>query len=160
MRLDTRNTRPVFDGFAQAFAVGATIGTAIGVLLLQNPYFTGKPVEGGAVLNALLLGYVIPAAAAALLANTTIKTRPFWFIRMTRLIALALTFTYVTLETRRLFHGPAIGWQQGYRAIEIYAYSAVWMALGVALLAFGLVRQSFEARIASAGVILLAVLKV
>ncbi|MBB4199515.1 hypothetical protein CCR94_01340 [Rhodoblastus sphagnicola] len=159
LRLDANGTRPVFGAFSRAFAIGASAGSAFGLLVAKNPYLDAVPVEGGAFLNALLLGYPLPAAAAALLANT-IETRPSWFLRMTRLTALALTFAYVTLETRRLFQGAMIGWQAGAGSVEIYAYSAVWLALGVALLGFGLLRGSLESRVASAGVVLLAVLKV
>ena len=158
--LDGQNARPVYNRFAQAFAIGATFATAFGLLFALNPLLTGTPVEGGPIFNSLLLAYAIPAAAAATLANTRISERPLWFITMTRLAALALTFTFVTLETRRLFQGPSIGWGKGASSVEIYTYSAVWLILGIALLAIGLVRQSLVTRVASAGVILLAILKV
>jgi uncharacterized membrane protein len=45
-------------------------------------------------------------------------------------------------------------------ASEIYAYSGVWLLLGVGMLAYGLLRNSLEARVASALVVLLAVAKV
>ena len=158
LRLDPEGTQPVFGAFSRAFAIGATAGSAFGLLVTKNPYFDAVPVEGGAFLNALLLGYALPAIAAALLANTGAQSG--WLVRMTRLIALALTFAYVTLETRRVFQGAAISWQAGAESVEIYAYSVVWLALGVALLGFGLLRRSPESRVASAGVVLLAVMKV
>lgn len=158
LRLDANGVRPVFGAFSRAFAIGATAAAAFGLLVAKNPYLDAVPVEGGPFLNALLLGYALPALAAALLANTGAKSG--WLVRMTRLIALALTFAYVTLETRRLFQGAAIGWQAGAGSVEIYAYSVAWLALGVALLGFGLLRRSLESRVASAGVVLLAVLKV
>jgi uncharacterized membrane protein len=158
MRLDANGARPVFGAFSRAFTIGATAGAAFGLLIAKNPYFDAVPVEGGVFLNALLLGYALPAIVAALLANA--GARSGWLVRMTRLIALALTFAYVTLETRRLFQGATIGWQAGAESVEIYAYSVVWLALGVALLGFGLLRRSLESRVASAGVVLLAVLKV
>jgi uncharacterized membrane protein len=158
LRFDTQGTRPVFGAFSRAFAIGATAGSAFGLLVAKNPYLDAVPVEGGAFLNALLLGYALPAVAAALLANT--GARSGWFVRMTRLIALALTFAYVTLETRRVFQGAMIGWQSGAGSVEIYAYSVVWLAFGVALLGFGLLRGSLESRVASACVVLLAIPKV
>ena len=102
----------------------------------------------------------MPGLSAAVLANLCRSYRPLWFLRMLRLVALLLVFLYVTLETRRHFQGLWIGWSQAASPTEHYAYSAVWLALGVALLAYGLVRHSLEARVASAAVIVLAVLKV
>ncbi|MCW2318145.1 putative membrane protein [Rhodoblastus acidophilus] len=158
LRLDARGARPVLGWFSRAFAIGATAGSTFGLLIAKNPYLDAVPVEGGVVLNALLLGYALPAATAAALAN--VAAPPGWLVRMTRLIALALTFAYVTLETRRVFQGAALGWKAEAGSLELYAYSLAWLALGVALLGYGLLRRSLEARIASAGVVLLAVLKV
>ena len=61
-----------------------------------------------------------------------------------------LVLGYATLETRRVFQEPAIGWDLPSSAAEYYAYSAVWLLLGLALLAYGLRRMSKEARWASA----------
>ena len=74
--------------------------------------------------------------------------------------AILWFFVYVSLETRRCFHGAAIGESGGVSDAEIYAYSAVWLALGLALLAYGVVRGSREARYASAFFIVATTLKV
>ena len=74
---------------------------------------------------------------------------------------MVLLFAYLNLELRRLFQGSA---QIGYSAAtgdgEFYAYSALWLALGVLLLAYGILVGSKPARLASAAVVSLTVVKV
>ena len=159
-RLDLARASPALNFLSLAFGVGATLIAVLALAVWTNPYFDQRPVLGGRWLNALLLGYALPGFCAALFANLGRAYRPLWFLRMLRLVALLLVFLYVTLETRRQFQGLWIGWSQATGATEQYAYSAVWLAFGVALLVYGLVRHSLEARVASAAVILLSVLKV
>ena len=66
----------------------------------------------------------------------------------------------MTLETRRFFETDLIGWRNPASEAENYAYSAVWLALGIVLLAFGLWRASRELRLASRLFVVAAVLKV
>ncbi|WP_296712775.1 DUF2339 domain-containing protein [Rhodoblastus sp.] len=159
-RLDLGRRSPVLYFFSLGFGVASALIACLSLALWSNPFFSQRPIIGGRWLNSLLLGYALPAVAAAGLAKLCLTTRPLWFLRMARLMALLLIFLYATLETRRLFQGMWIGWNQATSATEQYAYSAVWLALGVALLAYGLLRHSLEARVASAAVIVLAVLKV
>jgi uncharacterized membrane protein len=159
-RLDLGRRSPVLYFFSLGFGVASALIACLSLALWSNPFFNQRPVIGGRWLNSLLLGYALPAVSAAGLAKLCRSTRPLWFLRMARLMALLLIFLYATLETRRSFQGMWIGWTQGTSPTEQYAYSAVWLALGVVLLAYGLLRHSLEARVASAAVIVLAVLKV
>ena len=69
-----------------------------------------------------------------------------------------LALSYVTLEIRRLYHGPILtGGVTG--GAEQYTYSIAWLAFGVALLGIGIVFNSQRARLASAVVIALTILK-
>ena len=72
--------------------------------------------------------------------------------------ALILALTYVTFEIRRIYHGPvmATGPTSG---AEQYTYSIAWLAFGVVLLAIGILFNSQRARLASAAVIALTILK-
>jgi len=74
-------------------------------------------------------------------------------------MALALAFAYLTLEVRRLYHGPVLSGGVIEDA-EQYTYSVVWLAFGVILLGAGLLLQSQRARLASAVLIGLTVIKV
>ena len=72
--------------------------------------------------------------------------------------ALILALSYVTLEIRRLYHGPWLT-SGATGGAEQYTYSIAWLALGVALLGIGIVFNSQRARLASAVVIALTILK-
>ena len=65
----------------------------------------------------------------------------------------------MSLEIRRLFHGPVM--IDGLTSdVEQYTYSIAWLAFGVFLLAIGIVANSQRARLASAAVIALTIGKV
>ncbi len=72
--------------------------------------------------------------------------------------ALVLALAYVTFEIRRIYHGPimSIGPTTG---AEQYTYSIAYLAFGVGLLAVGILFNSQRARLASAAVIALTILK-
>jgi uncharacterized membrane protein len=64
----------------------------------------------------------------------------------------------VTLEIRRLYHGPVL--VDGITTdLEQYTYSIAWLVFGVVLLGIGVVANSQRARLASAVVIALTILK-
>jgi uncharacterized membrane protein len=143
----------------KALVVVALIGAAAGLGAFVNPMLTGDPIGGGVVLNALILGYAAPAALFAALARSA---RGFGR-RLQHLAsagAILLVFVYATIETRRAFHGSKVGLDLPTSDAEVYAYSAVWLLLGLALLAYGMARKSVEARLASAFFIIATTLKV
>ncbi len=142
---------------AQALAALALIIIVFGVLISENPLSTGDPV-GGRFVNLLLLAYALPAVLAAILAWVARDTRPSWYSTGAAAASLVLALAYVSLEVRRLFQGEILTGPTS--DTEWYAYSAVWLIFGVALLAAGLLFRSRPARIASAAVIVLTVAKV
>ena len=68
-----------------------------------------------------------------------------------------LAFAYATLSLRRLFQGEFIGAWRDFGQAETYAYSALWLVLGVALLVGGLLLRSQVLRFASGALIVVAV---
>lgn len=139
------------------------IGAAAIVLLhvfVLNPLVTDEPTGQIPVFNLLLLGYALPALACAALAIYARRKRPAWYSIMLGLLASALAFLYVTLSLRRLFQGEFIGWWLGVLQLENYAYSALWLAFGVALLIAGMRFRFYALRLASAALIALTVIKV
>jgi uncharacterized membrane protein len=134
------------------FALSAAIGVG-GLALFGNPLLTNDPIAGGAAVNALLVAYALPAALTAWLGRR-LSSAPM------RLAAILWFFAYVSLETRRCFNDAAIGDLNGVSDAEVYAYSAVWLALGLALLAYGVARGSREVRYASAFFVVATTLKV
>ena len=134
------------------FAASAAIGLA-GQGGFVNPLLTNDPVAGGTLLNALIVAYALPGALTAWLGRR-LASAPM------RLAAILWFFAYFSLETRLWFHGAEIGADNGVTDPEIYAYSAVWLSLGLALLVYGVVRASREARYASAFFVVATTLKV
>jgi uncharacterized membrane protein len=72
--------------------------------------------------------------------------------------ALILALSYVTLEIRRLYHGPILT-SGATGDAEQYTYSIAWLAFGVILLGIGILFNSQRARLASAVVIALTIVK-
>ena len=113
---------------------------------------------GGAFINLLLLGYAMPAVLALLLSYAVAGRRSRGYANTIAAGALVLALTYVTLEIRRLYHGPILT-SGATTGAEQYTYSIAWLAFGVVLLAIGIVFNSQRARLASAVVIALTILK-
>jgi uncharacterized membrane protein len=128
--------------------------------VLLNPLFTDESTGAIPVFNLLFLAYLLPAIAAGALALYARGKRPKWYSAMLGLLASVLLFVYATLSVRRLFQGEHIGYWAGMGQLETYAYSALWLAMGVALLVAGVLQKSQVLRIASAVLIAVAVAKV
>jgi uncharacterized membrane protein len=157
-RLRLRTHSVVHNIAAPAVAAIALIWIVLGLALADNPVLTGRNV-GGPFINLILLGYALPALFAAILALTVRESRPRFYSIIAAITAVALALFYLTLEVRRLFHGPVLT-TGPVTAAEQYAYSSVWLAYGVALLAAGIWLRSQPARIASAAIVVLTVFKV
>ena len=136
------------------FAGAAAVG---GLMILESPILSPIYV-GGVFINLLLLGYALPSVLALLLSYAVAGRRPAAYGNTIAAAALVLALTYVTFEIRRLYHGPVLtrGVTTG---AEQYTYSIAWLAVGVALLGIGIFFNSQRARLASAVVIALTILK-
>ncbi|MFZ1103595.1 MAG: DUF2339 domain-containing protein, partial [Hyphomicrobiaceae bacterium] len=147
-------------GASLVFGVIAAAVIAIGLGLAENPLLTSDPVRGPVGLSTLLLAYLLPGVAAVVLVRLARGVRPDWYVTGAAALALALVFGYVTLEVRHAFQGEILSIGQGASAPEVWSYSVAWLALGVAFLIYGLWRGATEPRLASAALVVLAVLKV
>jgi uncharacterized membrane protein len=136
------------------FAGAAAVG---GLMVLESPMLSPIYV-GGVFINLLLLGYALPAVLALLLSYAVAARRPAAYANTIAAGALVLALTYVTFEIRRIYHGPVLtrGITTG---AEQYTYSIAWLAFGVALLGIGILFNSQRARLASAVVIALTIVK-
>ena len=135
-----------------------TLVAVIAVLLLAwSPRLDDTPM-GGAVFNLILLGYGLPAVLAITLALIARTTRPLAYRIAATITAVTLALFYLTLEVRRLFHGPLLAGQIS--DAEQYAYSTVWLAFGIVLLAVGFYLRSQPARLPALAVIALTIAKV
>jgi uncharacterized membrane protein len=168
-RLDMTQTSPVLRYASLGFGVISFAASLFGLLIFENPLWSGEPLEGGTVFNALLLAYALPALMAFWLGRVARGVRPQWYWQGARIAALLLLFAFANLELRHWFHGPDLTWVDWRYGLpdarhtgdaEVYGYSALWLLLSIIFLAYGLWRASVVARIASAALMLMTILKV
>ena len=157
-RLRLRSHSVVHDVAALVIAALTLAAIVLGLGMIENPLFTGEPVEGRFV-NLILLGYGLPAVLTAILALVSRGVRPKEYSAIAAVTAVALALIYLSLEVRTLYHGEVLNDGPTTDA-EQYTYSAVWLAFGVTLLVVGMVLRSQAVRLASAAVVILTVLKV
>jgi uncharacterized membrane protein len=158
--LDLRSPSPVFRYGSLALGVLSVAFIVLQHFANLNPLLTDEPTGRIPFFNLLLLGYLLPCLAMAALAWFARGKRPQWYVAMLALVAAVLGFAYATLTVRRLFQGEFIGLWKGFTQLETYSYSALWLAMGVVLLAAGVRLGSHALRIVSAGLVVVAVAKV
>ena len=156
-RLRIRTGSVIHNAGAILLTVFAGLAAAFGLLLLENPILWHIDV-GGPVVNLLLLGYALPAVLALLLSYAVAGRRPVSYANTIAAAALVLALAYVTFEITRMYHGPVISTGPT-TAAEQYTYSIAYLAFGVILLGIGILFNSQRARLASAIVIALTILK-
>jgi uncharacterized membrane protein len=156
-RLRLRSHSIVHDYAAILLAAFAALVSVGGLLLLENPLLWRINV-GEAIINRLLLAYALPAVLMLLLSYAVAGQRPKPYANTIAAGALVFALAYVTLEIRRLYHGPIL--TDGVTTdLEQYSYSIAWLGFGVVLLGVGIAVNSQRARLASAVVIALTILK-
>jgi uncharacterized membrane protein len=158
--LDTRSPSSVLRVGSMLAGVASAALIVAQHFVFLNPLLTNESTGGIPVFNLLFLAYLLPSVAAGGLAVYARNKRPQWYSGMLGLLAAALLFAYATLSVRRLFQGEHIGYWAGMSQLETYSYSALWLAMGVALLVTGVWSKSQVVRVASAVLIAVAVAKV
>ncbi len=156
-RLRIRSQSVVHNVSAILLTVYAGLCIVFGLMLWDTPIFWRIDV-GGLFINLLLLGYALPAILALLLSYAVAGRRPAWYANTIAAVALVLALSYLTFEIRRFYHGPVLT-SGGTGDAEQYTYSIAWLAFGVVLLGIGILFNSQRARLASAVVIALTILK-
>ncbi|MEZ5841187.1 MAG: DUF2339 domain-containing protein [Hyphomicrobiales bacterium] len=159
-RLSRATGSPVFSVATLLLGLVGFAVAAVALLLVENPYIRGTAVGEGHIFNDLLLGYLLPAGAAAWLAVASRETRPRWYVAAAGGLSLALAFAWTTLTVRHFFQGDHLGsgWPTG--DAERYAYSLAWLVFAVVLLAAGIISRSRAVRAASGLVMVITVAKV
>ncbi len=142
---------------ALVLAALTPIAIVFDLWFVVDPSFMSQPV-GGVLVNLVLLGYGLPAVLAIALALIARTTRPLPYRVAAAISAIVLALFYLTLEVRRMFHGPIL-----YGATsdaEQYSYSTIWLIFGIVVLAVGFFLRSQPARLLALGVIALTIGKV
>ena len=142
-----------------AMLIAALTLCAVGfqLVIVASPRFYDEPISG-VFFNMILLGYGMPAVLAIILALIARTTRPLPYRVVAAITAVLLALFYLTLEVRRLFHGPIIAGPTS--DAEQYAYSSTWLIFGIVLFALGFTLRSQPARLLALGVMALTVAKV
>jgi uncharacterized membrane protein len=154
-RLWLRSRSIVHSAGAALLTLFAGAAAVIGLMIFDNPILMWIDV-GGVAFNLLLLAYALPAVLALLLSYAVAGHRPAPYANTIAGAALVLALAYVTLEVRRVYHGPVLA-QGPTTAPEQYTYSIAWLVFGVVLLGVGILVNSQRARLASAVVIALTI---
>jgi uncharacterized membrane protein len=157
-RLRLRSHSIVHNAGAVVLTAIAGIISVFGLLILENPLLFSGVNVGGLVFNLLLLGYALPAVLMLLLSYAVAGHRSVVYANTIAGGALVFALSYVTLEIRRFYHGPVLLYGATTSA-EQYTYSIGWLGFGVVLLGVGILVNSERARLASAAVIALTILK-
>jgi uncharacterized membrane protein len=160
MTLDLKSPSPVFRWGSMIAGVLATINALSLHVFALNPYLSGENTGSWPFLNLLLLGYLLPSLAYALVAYYARGRRPMPYVIMLALAGAVLGFLWATLSVRRFWQGENIADWKGFMAAETYTYSVVWLLIGVLLLAIGSKLDAKSLRLASAALVLVAVVKV
>ena len=160
MSLDLRSPSPVFRYGSMVVGALSVLSVLSAHFVGLNPYFTGELLGSWPFLDLLLVGYLLPGIAYGGLAWYARDRRPLPYVTMLALAGVALVFAWFTLSVRRYWHGEGIADWKGFLQPETYSYSVVWLLLGVLLLAIGSKVDSKSIRLASAGLVLIAVIKV
>lgn len=148
----------VHDMSARLIAALASVTIVTQLLVRHNPLLSAEPV-GGIFFNDVLLGFGIPAILIGVLARIIRTTRPPPWYLAAAVSSIVMMLIYLSLEVRTIFQGPILS-GRFMSGAEDYAYSAVWLTSGVALLMAGVALRSQPARLASSAVVTLTILKV
>ncbi len=154
----------IFSSLISLWGARILLGVScVAILVLSlgalNPIVTEDPIPGNIVFNALLLAYLAPVVLLGVMAQKLEVLQWIKFRPALGVLALVLAMTYVTLETKRVFQGPAlVAWSLS--GAESYAYSAVWLVSALALFIAGIKLARQYIRYAGLAVMVLVVLKV
>jgi uncharacterized membrane protein len=154
----------LFSSVISLWGARILLGASLGAILffscgVFNPLFTGEPLQGNAVFNALLLAYLAPAILIALIALRSEALGSPSLRMPLGAVSLALGMIYVTMQTKRFFQGRLME-LPSYSNGEFYAYSVVWLVCALLLFVAGLRLGRQYIRYAGLGVMALVVCKV
>lgn len=148
-------------GLAMIVSVVTLAAFVIGLCFDKNPLLNnGITIQGGFVFNTLALAYLLPAFLLGGITALSKGKRPEAYIRGVAALSFTSFMIYVTAMIRKAFSGKDLSiFMNPPKSFELYAMSAAWLLIGVALLVAGLKAKRKDLRIASGVIITLTVLK-
>ena len=149
----------VWQGAALVLRYGSWAWIVLVMGIVANPWITGDSIGRHPIVNWALLGYGIAGILALLAALYERRADRHIEARVMALMGCGLLFAWLNTTIAALFRGPVV--TAGFPSdAEIYAYSAAWLALGIALLVAGAAFNSRVLRLSSAALVGLTVFKV
>ncbi|HLY55722.1 MAG TPA: DUF2339 domain-containing protein [Stellaceae bacterium] len=139
MRVNRMVNAPVLRWAWAIQGVLAMVGAAF--FILDNPWANDLHVDGSLpVINALFAVYALPGllAVAAAMQPELRGTRAGAWRGILGGLAVVEGFIWLTLEVRHAFHGDRMGEYGNANDAEIWAYSGIWLAYGLGLMALGI----------------------
>lgn len=128
-------------------------------MFMHNPLWSHENIRGVFLLNELILAFALPVAWMFIAKKELYSIHQADLSMYAGGSVLLFIFIWLNLNVRFLFHAPDLS--AGYTTnAETYAYSAVWLLLGISLLIAGVWRKDKMVRYASLGVMILTVGKV
>lgn len=128
-------------------------------LFMYNPIYSEQYVGNLPLFNSLFVTYAFPVMWLWASVNTPLFSWKSEQAKAVNASMLVLSFAFISFEIRQFFHGSLLNGSIVGNA-EIYSYSIAWLLFGIALLFFGVLRQSKMVRSASLAVMLLTIGKV
>jgi uncharacterized membrane protein len=126
-------------------------------LILDNPYLDEAQAVGSIpIVNSITLTYLGATIAAFGVFYKNLLDPPKFY----GVLTLAFLMAFISLTIRHAYHGDLLSHDEGMTSLELYTYSLVWLLTGIAILAYGIVKDNHIIRMASFAVISLTVLKV
>ena len=161
MRLDLGRANPVFRFASLAFGVLSAVFIVFGLGVVENPLLNSDRILGAPVFSSLMLAYLLPGLAAVLLARASRGVRPALVRRRRRRARHA-----AAVRLRDAGGAPRLPGRASSRCAAAPArprcgptrrpgWRSAWCSWPTAI-----VRGSREARLASAALVVLSVIKV
>lgn len=140
-------------------AAAAMLRIAYFDFLIHNPLWSHQMVGTAPLLNALFINYGLPVVGLLLVNQELRRGGKEALVMFTNPCLLVLAFALVSLNVRQMFQGEYLDGAFTSNA-EVYAYSAAWLVMGIALLFIGTYRRDKALRLASLAFVMVSVGKV
>ena len=159
----TRLASKTSDDFLSSGSIGISLAGvamgALGLFIWQNPVWNNVDISQGLILNELNFAYLLPFLLYGLIAWQSNNKRPRWYVVTISVYSALLGAAWVNFFIHHIFH-PENFSSNVVQDAQQYTYSAVWLLIGIAVLAVGLYTRSKTWRAVSGLLIAVVVVKV
>ncbi|MCP4181787.1 MAG: DUF2339 domain-containing protein [Hyphomicrobiales bacterium] len=154
----TQQSKALSNGVTILGYIGMISG-GFGLLIVFNPWINHSEIGSGWIFNSLLYAYVLPGLLYLGLGWYATGRRPKAYTYSAFVLAALLLSAWINLTIRHIYHPFSLN-TGGTSEAELYTYSIVWLVIGIALLAAGIIARYKPLRLASVGILVLVVAKV